>query len=269
MSNQDPHQVRSSQPINLRTARKQASQQQAQLSAAEQQRVALLKQRHQTSLVGAASPKQSHMTSGKLIAGGTLLCSGGMLGVAIIGGSGILAAIAAAGVGLSGFLYLHGVRENKRKHVEQALPFVFQLDHLQRVDQLIAKVNAESDEEVQVSLQQIRQQLDRVMQMLANADSRLSLNLEQRFYLQQFVERYLPDSLQAYLKVPAQARCDQVIVENKTALMLLKSQLILLQQGLQEHESHLQENATEQLVQQQRFLEAKQVQIPRSSNLDL
>lgn len=269
MPNQDPHQVHSSRPINLRTARKQALQQQVQLSAAEQQRVAQLKQRHQTSLAGAESPKQARMTSGILIAGGSLLCSGGVLGMAIIGGSGILAATAAIGVGLSGFLYLRGVRESKRQQEVQALPFGFQADHLQRLDHLIVKANAESDEEVQLSLQQIRQQLDRVMQMLANADSTLSLNLEQRFYLRQFVERYLPDSLQAYLKVPAQARFDQVIVENKTALMLLKSQLILLQQGLQEHESHLQESAAEQLVQQQRFLEAKQVQSARSSKLDL
>lgn len=254
MSNQDPHQVRSSQPINLRTARKQGLQQQTQLSAVEQQRVAALKQRHQTAVSGSVSAKQKTMSKTMLVAGATLLTSGGALGLAVIIGSGSLALLASTGVGLSGFLF---ARANKRRQSDQAEAFAIPRQQLQTIDDLIAKVQEESDEEVQARLQQIRQQLDRVMQMMEGAGVVESFSLEQRFYVQQFVERYLPDSLRAYLKVPVHARNEQPILEEKTALMLLKSQLSLLLQGLSEQEIYLQENAAEHLVQQQRFLESK------------
>ncbi len=254
MSNQDPHQVRSSQPINLRTARKQGLQRQTQLNAAEQQRVAALMQRHQTAVSGSAPAKQKTMSKAMLVAVATLLTSGGALGMAVIVGSGALALLASTGVGLSGFLF---ARASNRRQSDQAEAFAIPQQQLQTIDDLIAKVQEESDEEVQTCLQQIRQQLDRVMQMLEDAGAVESLSLEQRFYVQQFVERYLPDSLRAYLKVPVHARNEQAILEEKTALMLLKSQLSLLQQGLSEQEIYLQENAAEHLVQQQRFLESK------------
>lgn len=254
MSNQDSHQVRSSQPINLRTARKQGLQRQTQLNAAEQQRVAALKQRHQTAVSGSAPAKHKAMSKTMLIAGATLLSSGGALGMAVIIGSGALALLASTGVGLSGFLF---ARAHKRRQSDQAEAFAIPRQQLQTIDDLIAKVHEESDEEVKTCLQQIRQQLDRVMQMMEDPGAVESLSLEQRFYLQQFIERYLPDSLCAYLKVPVHTRNEQLILEEKTALMLLKSQLLLLQQGLSEHEIYLQENAAEHLVQQQRFLESK------------
>lgn len=257
MTKPDPHQLRSSQPVNLRTARKQGLQQSMQLSAVEQQRVAALKQRHQTAVSGSVPAKPKAMNRTMLLAGATLLTSGGALGMAVIIGSGALAMLASTGIGLSGFLF---ARANKLKQLDQAGAFVLNRQQLRTLDNLIIQVSVESDEEVQVMLVRIKQQLDNVIQMLERADAVDALSFEQRFYVQQFVERYLPDSLHAYLQVPAHARHVQGILDDKTALMLLKSQLALLQQGLSEHEAKLHENAAEQLLQQQRFLESKNSQ---------
>jgi DNA-directed RNA polymerase specialized sigma54-like protein len=71
------------------------------------------------------------------------------------------------------------------------------------------------------------------------------------------LQRYLPDSLESYLRVPSQARLSQAVQGEQTALDLLLDQLQLLHKEINHREQGLTKNAAEQLMRQQRFLEAK------------
>ena len=71
------------------------------------------------------------------------------------------------------------------------------------------------------------------------------------------VRRYLPDSIQATLKIAPQDRSTQIIDKGKTATSLLHEQLVLLEGELKTREARLAPLAGEALLQQQRFLAAK------------
>jgi hypothetical protein len=75
-------------------------------------------------------------------------------------------------------------------------------------------------------------------------------------YVRELVRRYLPDTLTAFLQVPAAQR-DTPGTDGRSALVLLGEQLGLLQSELSRREALLVQVSTEALQQQQRFLQAK------------
>ena len=76
-------------------------------------------------------------------------------------------------------------------------------------------------------------------------------------FVRETVRRYLPDSIQASLKIAVQDRSTQVIDDGKTATAMLHDQLALLDMELQTREARLAPLAGEALLRQQRFLAAK------------
>jgi hypothetical protein len=80
---------------------------------------------------------------------------------------------------------------------------------------------------------------------------------DDRFYLGELVRRYVPDTLSAYLQVPAGQRNTVVPETSLSASALLDEQLALLQAELIRIEKLLVEGSHEALQQQQRFLSAK------------
>ena len=81
-------------------------------------------------------------------------------------------------------------------------------------------------------------------------------------FIREAIRRYIPDSIQACLKVPLTDRETRVIDDGKTAMAMLHAQLSLLNAQLQQREARLSQLAGEALLQQQRFLAAK-TQTPR------
>ena len=80
---------------------------------------------------------------------------------------------------------------------------------------------------------------------------------EDRLYLVECVRRYLPDSLEAYLRVPAAQRRLALDGQGESAENLLSHQLALLLQEVERREEALGRSAAEGLRRQHRFLESK------------
>lgn len=80
---------------------------------------------------------------------------------------------------------------------------------------------------------------------------------QDRLFVTQCVARYLPDSLDAYLRLPAARRAEPLGEGQPSGDALLTEQLVTLQQGLARRLQPLQDEAAEALLRQQRFLQAK------------
>ena len=79
---------------------------------------------------------------------------------------------------------------------------------------------------------------------------------EDRLYVNECLRRYLPDSLQAYLAVPAGQRA-LPLADGQTAQDLLLGQLTPLHQELLDREAKLAGQASAALLRQQRVRTAK------------
>ncbi|RTL34169.1 MAG: hypothetical protein EKK53_27140 [Burkholderiales bacterium] len=80
---------------------------------------------------------------------------------------------------------------------------------------------------------------------------------QDRLFVTQCVARYLPDSLEAYLRLPAARRAEPLGEGQPSGDAVLIEQLLTLQQGLARRLQPLQDEAAEALLRQQRFLQAK------------
>ena len=81
--------------------------------------------------------------------------------------------------------------------------------------------------------------------------------LDDRLYVIESLRRYIPDTLSAYLQVPAAQRTLPGAGDSPSANDLLQSQLALLQSGLAQRAQRLSASAVEAMRRQQRFLQAK------------
>lgn len=80
---------------------------------------------------------------------------------------------------------------------------------------------------------------------------------QDRLFVTQCVARYLPDSLEAYLRLPAARRAEPLGEGQPSGDAVLAEQLTTLQQGLARRLQPLHDEAAEALLRQQRFLQAK------------
>ncbi|MBR7801114.1 hypothetical protein [Undibacterium fentianense] len=103
----------------------------------------------------------------------------------------------------------------------------------------------------------IKAQFIQIHELTQQSNSQMDLPIDDKFYLNECLRRYLPDSLESYLQVPADIRNTKVIENGKTALDLLLQQLHLLQMEIEHRAEQLRKNAAAHLLRQQRFLEAK------------
>lgn len=127
---------------------------------------------------------------------------------------------------------------------------------LEALDRVMEAIAPELDESLMNPLVRLKHTLVRLIE-LDHAAAAAPFIGEDHLYLQQCVKRYLPDSLQAYLKVPAQHRSRPIAQDGRTPAQTLAAQLTLIQQELDRREQQGVEAAGEALLSQQRFLEAK------------
>lgn len=125
------------------------------------------------------------------------------------------------------------------------------------LDRLLDAVAPQLTAEVIAPLQRLKDTIVRLVGVAHTADASASLTSEDRLYLHECLRRYLPDSLTAYLKVPAERRDLPLSEGGVTATQALCSQLSLMQQTLDRQEARLASGAGEALLRQQEFLQAK------------
>lgn len=264
MSQRDSKYVSSNRPINSRTTAKPASPS-ALTNPLLQERLAALKLKNRfgiplsEQLHAARRPRGLTRLHPVMLIGG-IVTAISALGVALaaIQGSTSLAVYTGIGVLLGiGILYV-GRRTQVPATSDAIGNFpLFSEPDLQKFDHALEQATLEVPENIAKCLIELKQQVLRIAQLAGNVGTDENFTLDDKHYVSQCLSRYLPDSLQSYLRVPSTVRDTQAIEGELSATDLLLKQIVLIQSELGKREARLNKNAAAQLVRQQRFLEAK------------
>lgn len=250
-------------PVNRRTADPRLLEQ-APESPLLAERARQLRQRHElgaplADLVesgkGHTSPAAVPGTAvGGLVAGTALLplaaFSGSLwLGIALGGGAALL-------LGYAGWRIAAARRAAAPAAWATGRPPLITVQALEALDRVMASVAPEIDDALMAQLLRLKHTLVRLIE-LDRAAEVTAFSSDDQLYLQQCIKRYLPDSLLAYMKVPAAHRHHPLAHDGSTPAQALAGQLALLQQDLDRREQQAAAAASEALLRQQRFLQAK------------
>lgn len=115
---------------------------------------------------------------------------------------------------------------------------------LEALDTLLARVRPALDDTLREALQRCHDALLRALPLAGELD------LPDRYYLDEAMRRYLPDSLQAFLALPPAHR-------DASACESLSAQLGLLQQAFEQREREAVRRRAEALERQREFLRRK------------
>lgn len=132
-------------------------------------------------------------------------------------------------------------------------PVLAALDH--QLTQVLAELR--DDSTAAEALRQLKAQLVRTVHAQATARAQGLLPVEDGLFVHECLRRYLPDTLQAYLQVPAAQRQAPLDASGQTASQALQTQLAQLGHTLAELEARAGVAAGQALLQQQAFLQAK------------
>jgi len=149
------------------------------------------------------------------------------------------------------------VRDHQVEDASHIRP-AFDAQVLHQLDQVLEQLAAQVPDATLSRLREIKATLVRIAPLLARSAVTEDFTLDDRLYIIECLRRYLPDTLQAYLDVPAYLRTTSPADDLTPAQVLLNQQLDLLQSELLRREQQLDRSATGLLLQQRRFLQAKQ-----------
>ncbi|MEC5211893.1 hypothetical protein RCH06_000426 [Polaromonas sp. CG_9.5] len=173
-------------------------------------------------------------------------------------GTGLALATALAALGGAGWLWQH--RSQRAAHetmLPSAGPSPFEPEALRRIDDAFDATAAAVPESALAALVSLKAAAVQVALALDGAPLDGEFTLDDRLYVIESLRRYIPDTLSAYLQVPAAQRTLPGAGETPSANDLLQSQLALLQSGLEQRAQRLSASAVEAMRRQQRFLQAK------------
>jgi len=264
MAELDPKYVASTRPINRRTAQKQPKQSMP-TNLLVQDRIASLKARRrfgaplaeQLRVLGPATKRKP--LSAIIVVGGILstVSTVGLL-LAWIQTSTALAVAGIVGLLASVAMIVHGRRTNGNADgIAVPIAALFDDDCLEAFDRVLEQLAPEVPDAVAAELSAIKDQFIRIARLATTSGVDENYTMEDRMYLTECMRRYLPDSLESYLRVPLDQRTTQVIEEGQTAVSLLLSQINMLRLELTKQETKLTKSTAEELMKQQRFLESK------------
>ena len=250
---------RTATPIQRSTSKIQAPAMLTRLKAAQAKHRlgAGLAQRLASSAAGARTP--AHARFGLIVQSMGCTVSGVGLFVGAIQSSWAVVGISAAALlGLGAWTW----RSYQQQHAsasELLLNLAALVDpaDLHRLDGLLEQVAKESGHTTVELLVKFKETLVRCVALASEHQSQGLLASDDSLFVRESVRRYVPDSLQAYLKVPQVERENRVIDDGKTASTMLHAQIALIAEQLQQREARLTEISGEALLQQQRFLAAK------------
>ena len=222
---------------------------------AKHQLGAPLTQRLNNDTGGAAIPLRTKVIAQSI--GGTIAGVGTF--VATLQGAWVGAALgAAAFLGLGGLAWRNHSSKREANHLSMAhIARVVDTQDLERLDELLEQVGRASTPATVEMLVAFKEALIRCVTLAASAQGDSGLPSEDTLFIGQAVKRYVPDSLQAFLSVPAAERETRDMEGGKTAAALVLEQIRLIEQKINQCEARLNQQTGEALLQQQRFLAAK------------
>jgi len=261
MTGRDPKYVSSDQPVNRRTAARAVPPPPVNPVVQERMQATLARTRLGPALVeqlraGAARARPPTDTVAIL---GAVVTSGATVALFL---GWLQDSVRLVFGGLAGLVVAATLLAWRRRRgatvpdLQPAVP-LFDQEQLRALDRVLEQIAPEIPEAVALRLTALKNLLVRLERHAATTAVDENFRPEDRMYVVECVRRYLPDSLQAYLVVPARQRCVAMLEGGQTAVGLLLSQLDLLQVELERHEARMARSAGEALLKQQRFLQAK------------
>lgn len=260
----DPRRAYASAPVNQRTAPR-ATPRPAPVPAPLQARAQKVRQRQALGpsvserlarAAPGAAPAQAGLHPGGIATAVCAVAAASAL-VLLRSGAGLALAAALAALGGAGWLWQQRSRRAAGEAMPPAGPALFDANALRRMDAAFDATAADVPEAVLAALISLKAAAVRVALALNGAPPDGDVTPEDRLYVVECLRRYIPDTLGAYLQVPAAQRSAPGADHGPSANDLLLSQLALLQSGLEQREQRLQGGAVEALRRQQRFLQAK------------
>lgn len=242
-----------SQPVNRRTRRLQPQEDDARPEVV-QQRQQQLRARHELGRPlaagpSASAPKAPLPLAARVQAGVGVVSLSGALFVGQPVAVGVLVVIGTAGLAWAA----RGVWRQRRQPGTEAQEALLPSAALQALDGLLARAAPALPAAATAMLKAVKQDLELAQQPGAlNA-----LGMQDRFFVQQCVARYLPDSLEAFLRIPAARRAEPLAAGQPSADEALVQQLATLHDGLLRRLQPAHDEAAQALLRQQRFLDAK------------
>jgi hypothetical protein len=265
MKSNDPKYITSSAPINSRTT--PSPKKEPQLSPE------LHKRRLQTQLkhrIGMPLTEQAHRSKHPSInrKKNSLILTSICFALAIVSlilgtilSSMFLIASGVVCMVLALTFFYHQTKKGKQEQnvlnfSNEAVP-LFDLASLEKFDNALNLVALEVSEDIVVQLIDIKQQIVKLHQLYSKESLNEHFTQEDKMYVIEAVRRYLPDSLQAYLRIPHEQR-NQILPQNQySSRQMLSHQLELIANELGKREAKLKTNAAVDLIKQQHFLESK------------
>ena len=164
---------------------------------------------------------------------------------------------AIAALGAAGWKVVHGKAQTAGMPLNQGPPAAPLLDPqaLAAFDAAVEKAAADLDDDSAERLLAIKEAFKRMGHQVASHDEHFTA--EDRMYLRECLRRYVPASLQAYLRVPAAQRHVPLLSDQPCAQVALLQQLDLLLEEIRLRETKMGRSAAEHLVRQQQFLASK------------
>lgn len=172
----------------------------------------------------------------------------------LLGGAAVL-----VGVALWGLILKRKVAPERIDNAQAAIELIAVAD-LQRLDALMETLASQSPPATVQQLAGLKAGLVRCIALLASEKASGTLAGEDPLYIGEAVRRYIPDTINACLQVPAKDRATLVLDNGQTVVDLLHAQLALIGNELALRETRLSQAVGEQLLRQQRFLAAKSAQ---------
>lgn len=242
-----------SQPVNRRTRRVPAPDE-IDHPEAVQQRQQQLRARLELGRPLAAGPQTAPARSPLPVAarvqagvGVTSLSGALFVGEPLV--CGVLVIVGAAGLAWAA----RGVWRQRRVPGSPATAALLSADALQALDELLARAAPALPAAATAALKAVKEDLAQAQLPGVGA----LLGPQERLFVQQCVARYLPDSLEAYLRLPPARRAAPLAEGQPSGDEALLAQLVSLHEGLQRRLQPVPDAAAEALLRQQRFLEAK------------
>ena len=260
----DSRRAYASAPVNQRTAPREA----AKPAPVHASLLARAQKARQRQLLGppvsellargmpGASQRQGKLHPGVIAAAVCAVAAASAL-VLLRSDAGLALAAVLASLGGGAWLWQHRSRRAAGETMPPpAGPPPFDAEALRRIDEAFEATAAAVAEPALAALLSLKAAAVRMALALGSAPADGDFTLEDRMYVVESLRRYIPDTLAAYLQVPAAQRAAPA-AQSPSANALLLDQLALLKSELEQREQRLHGSAVEALRRQQRFLQSK------------
>lgn len=261
----EPRLIKAAGPVNRRTAmREQRQRETAQAASHPLLRQRLLRVRMRSTL-GAPLAEQlakdsshaQHAPSSLLITCGIVMTSGIALALLGVVQSSTLILTIGITVGSTGLLGMIWLKRQNQKMADFSAPAqpLFDASTLITFDRVIEEAAPELGDAAVGHLTAIKTAIVRMAQHGQSVDEHFTT--EDRLYLRECLRRYIPDTLEAFLRVPAGQRSHLLLEGQASAESTMLNQLLTLHDEITQREKKIGRSAAENLMKQDRFLASK------------